>query len=123
MIKPILINLRPNKYSQELHYYPFAVKLDRFVESFNDLSNKVFVPNKTEGLNICVFNIITGIKKSKILTNYVSCESKCKFDGRKCKSNQSGIMINVGASVKNLKYVKKIILGILLHVAAKMVNI
>ena len=24
-----LINLHPNEYSKELHYYPFAVKLDR----------------------------------------------------------------------------------------------
>ena len=28
-IQPTLINLRPNKYSQALHYYPFTVKLDR----------------------------------------------------------------------------------------------
>ena len=26
------LNLHPNKYSQELYYYPFAVKLDRCVE-------------------------------------------------------------------------------------------
>ena len=26
--QPILINLHPNKYSQEFHYYPFAVKLN-----------------------------------------------------------------------------------------------
>ena len=25
-IQPTLINLHPNEYSQELHYYPFAVK-------------------------------------------------------------------------------------------------
>ena len=29
----ILINLHPNEYSQELHYYPLAVKLDRCVGS------------------------------------------------------------------------------------------
>ena len=29
MIQPTLINLHPNEYSQEFHYYPFAVKLDR----------------------------------------------------------------------------------------------
>ena len=29
MIQPILINLHPNEYGQELHYYPFAVKSDR----------------------------------------------------------------------------------------------
>ena len=34
-----------------------------------------------------------------------------------------GIMINVDVSVKNVMYVKKIILGILLHVVVKMENI
>ena len=29
MAQPRLINLHPNKCSQELHYYPFAVNLDR----------------------------------------------------------------------------------------------
>ena len=50
MTRPTLINLHPNGYSQEFHYYPFAVKLDRCVgscNSLNDLSNKVYVPNKT----------------------------------------------------------------------------
>ena len=43
MIQPTLINLHPNEYSQEFHYYPFAVKLDRCAGScntLNDLSNK-----------------------------------------------------------------------------------
>ena len=31
-IQPTLINSHPNKYSQELYYYPFAVKLDRWLE-------------------------------------------------------------------------------------------
>ena len=50
MTQPALINLHPNEYSQELHYYTVAVKLDRCVEScniLNDLSNKVYVSNKT----------------------------------------------------------------------------
>ena len=54
-IQPALINLHPNEYNQELHYYPFAVKLDRCVgncNTLNDLSNKVCVSNKTEDLNI-----------------------------------------------------------------------
>ena len=29
MIQPTLINLHPNEYSQEFHFYPFSVKLDR----------------------------------------------------------------------------------------------
>ena len=61
MIQPTLINLHPNEYSQEFHYYPFAVKLDRCVEScntFDDLSNKVCVPNKTEDLNLSMLNMV-----------------------------------------------------------------
>ena len=53
-----------------------------------DLSNKVCVPNKTDGLNISVFNMITGINESKILTKHISCECKCTFDGRNCNSDQ-----------------------------------
>ena len=34
-----------------------------------------------------------------------------------------GIMINVGGSVKNVMYVKKIMFGILLHVVVKMGNV
>ena len=59
-ILPTLINLHPNEYSQvysqELHYYPFAVKLDKCVGSCN--------------------------------TKDISCECKCKFDGRKCTADQ-----------------------------------
>ena len=32
--------------------------------------------------------MITGINESKILTKHISCECKCKFDGRKCNSDQ-----------------------------------
>ena len=39
-----------------------------------------------EDLNMHVFNLITKKSELKILTNCVSCEYKCKFDGRKCKS-------------------------------------
>ena len=48
MIQPNLINLHPNEYNQQLHYYPYAVKLDRCVgycNTLNDLSKKVCVPN------------------------------------------------------------------------------
>ena len=87
MIQPTLINLHPNEYSQEFHYYPFSVKLDRCAGScntLNDLSDKVFVLNKTEDLNLSVFNIITEINESKTLIKHISCECKCKFDGRSC---------------------------------------
>ena len=44
MIQFILVNLYPNEYNQEFHYYSFAVKLDRCFGScitLNDLSNKI----------------------------------------------------------------------------------
>ena len=62
-IRPALINLHPNEYSQELHYYSFAVRLDKCIgicNTLNDLSNRVCVPNKTEDLNIHAFDMITG---------------------------------------------------------------
>ena len=88
---PTFINLYPDEYSQEWHYYQFAVKLDRSLGScitLNYLSIKVCVSNKTEGLNIHVFNMITGRNEWKILTKHVSCECKRKFNGRKCNSTQ-----------------------------------
>ena len=124
--QPTLINLHPDEYSQELHYYPFAVKLGRCVgscNSLNNLSNKVYAPNKTDDLNLSVFNTSKGINESKTLTKHVSCECKCKFDGRKCNSIKSGVMINVDASASNITYIGKIIFEILLHVVAEMVNI
>ena len=63
IIQPTLINLHTNKYNQEFHYCPFAVKLDGCVGSCNtgnDLSNKICVPNKTEDLNIHVSDMIKG---------------------------------------------------------------
>ena len=91
MIQPTLINLHPNEYSQEFHYYPFAIKIYRCVGScntLNDLSNKVCVPNRTEYLNLSIFDMITGENKSKTLTKDISCECKCRFDGRKYNLDQ-----------------------------------
>ena len=91
MIQPNLINLHPNEYSQEFHYYPFLVKLVRCVGGFNtinDFCNEVSILNKTEDLNLSVSNTITGMNESKTLTKHISCECKCKFHGTKCDPNQ-----------------------------------
>ena len=48
----------------EFYCYPFTVKLNKCVGSCNslsDLSNKVCVTNKTEDLNLSMFNMITEI--------------------------------------------------------------
>ena len=57
------------------------------VVNLNDLSNKVCIPNKTEDLNLSVFNMILVINELKTLTRHISCECKYKFDGTKCKSS------------------------------------
>ena len=91
MTQPTLISLHLNKYSQEFPYYPFLVKIDKYIGScntLNDLSNKVCIPNKTGDLNLSAFNMITGINESKTITKQVSCEYKCKFDRKKYELNQ-----------------------------------
>ena len=90
-IQPTLNNLHPNEYSQELHYHPFVVKINRCVGScntLNNLYNKVCAPNKTEDLNLSVFSMITGINEAETLTKYISYKCRCEFDGKKCNSNQ-----------------------------------
>ena len=66
---------------------------------------------QTEYLHLSVFNMITGLSESKILTIHISCECKCKFDGKKVTQIiKRGIMINVGVSAKiqnDIKHVNK----------------
>ena len=48
MTQPTRINLHPNEYSQEMHYYPFVVNLNKCegnYNTFDDLSSRVCVPN------------------------------------------------------------------------------
>ena len=56
------------------------INLNRCNESCNTL-NDLF--NR-----ICVFNVITGTNAPKTIAKQLSCECKCKFDGRKCVLNQ-----------------------------------
>ena len=90
-IQLAVINLHSGDYSQDFQYYLFAANKDRRVGScnfLNDLSNEVCVPSKTEDLNLSVFIMIIEKNESEILAKDRSCECKCKFDGRKCNSNQ-----------------------------------
>ena len=87
-------------------YHLFAVNLDRCVgscNSLNDLSNSVCIPTKIEDLKLCVFNMITGINESKTLIKHISCKCKCKFDGRKCNSNEKWNKNKFRCECKNLK--------------------
>ena len=89
----------------------------------NDLPNKVCVQNKTEDLNIIVFDMIPGKNESKTLTKHISCECKCKFDGRKFNSDQWLNNDKCRCECETVTYVEKIIFGILLHVVVKMEDI
>ena len=84
--KWVLLSNQKCESNQEIHYYPFSVKLDRCFGScntVNDLFNKACISNKTEDLNLSVFNITAAINESKTLTKHFSCECKCRFDGKK----------------------------------------
>ena len=70
-----------------------------------------------------MFDMITGINKSKTLTKHISWECKCRFDGKNVIQINGGITINVDVNVKIFMYLKKIMFGILLHVIVKMENI
>ena len=66
-------------------------KVDRCVKSWNsptDLSNRVSVLNKTENLNLHVFNVIIRINESKTLIKHIWCKYHCNFHGRNCSLNQ-----------------------------------
>ena len=67
--------------------------------------------------------MITGINELKTLTKHISCQCKCKSDGRICKSDQWWITKDVDVSVKNVMYVKTKMFRILLHLVEKMENI
>ena len=57
-------------------------------KSLDDPFGIICVPNRTEDLNLEVFNTVTRINEWKTLRKHISCKCKCKFDGRKCDSNQ-----------------------------------
>ena len=93
-IQPTLFNLNPYEYGQRLCYYPFAINLDRCMGNCNtlkDLSNRLYVSDKTEDLKLNVFNMITRINESKALTNYISCKCRYTFGCSKYNSNQKWI--------------------------------
>ena len=68
------------------------------------------------------FNVITAINESIILTKHTSCEYRCKFDGTKLNQwwNNNKCW---SECKKNILYVKKNMLRILLYVFVKMENI
>ena len=104
MTQPSLVNLQPNdEYIEGLCYHLFAVNLDKCMRSCNTLNdpcNKVCVPNITKDLNLSVFNMITRINESKILTNIYHVIVNINLTVASVTRIKSGIMISIGVSVK-----------------------
>ena len=46
------------------------------------LSYKLCVPNKTEDLNVNVFNMIAVLNELETLTKHILCKCKCIFHGK-----------------------------------------
>ena len=68
MARPTLIDFNPAEYYQQLCYYLFLVKLDRYngsCKTLNGPSSKICVANKTEDTTLNVFNVITRINVLK----------------------------------------------------------
>ena len=67
--------------------------------------------------------MIAGINESKTLTKHYHFNVIVNLMEQNLIQISDGITINVNVSVKNTIHVKKIILGILLHVILKIENI
>ena len=67
------------------------VSLDRCDGSYNiveDPTGRTCAPYKTEDVHLKVFNMIIGRHELKILTKNISWKCGCKFEGRRCNSEQ-----------------------------------
>ena len=72
--------------------------------TLKDLSSEVCVPNETQDLNLSVFNMITGLTESKILTeNIHHANVIVNLMVEMVSQIKSGIMINVSVSAKFYK--------------------
>ena len=76
MVRSTLIDMNSN----ELKYYPFMISLNKCAETCNVLSPKICVPKETKDINVKVFNMITNKDEAKVMTEYISCNCKCKFN-------------------------------------------
>ena len=81
MVRLVLIDMDPN----EIKYYPFMISLNKCTGSCNVLSPKICVPK--EAKDIKAFVTITNKDEAIAMIEHISCDCKCKFNSRTCKSN------------------------------------
>ena len=65
MVRPTVNDLSP----VELKYYPFIISLDKWNESCNVLSPKIYVPKETKDINVKVSH--NKIRSRMQLKNYL----------------------------------------------------
>ena len=107
MARPALIYLNVDERSQGLCYIClWLVQTELADQSFNtvdDPSSRLCILNKAKDVTLKLFNItITGTNKSKQLINYISCNWRCRFHGRKrdSKQNQNNDSFYVGLKIQ-----------------------
>ena len=54
--------------------------------SCNVLSLKIYVWKETKDVNIKAFNMTTNKNEARAMTEYISCDCKCKFNSTVCNS-------------------------------------
>ena len=99
LVRPTLSHLNSN----ELDCYPFMAGLDRCSGSFNivdDLSSRMCAPNKTEDVNLNVFNMITRNNKSKALTKHFMWLQIKIWKNKNVIQIKSGVENSVDVSAK-----------------------
>ena len=72
-----------------------------FISCPVDLFSRICVPNKTKDINVKVFSIVTGMNKAKTEVQHVSCNFKCKFDGKNVIQLKNGVLTSVDMRAKN----------------------
>ena len=90
-------------------------------ESCNDLDGRVCVLNKTKIGSLNLFNMTIRINETKKLKKHISCDCKCKFDG-KVVYKDIAISVVVNAKIQyDIVNAKNIVFGILAF--ARLLNI
>ena len=95
---PIDLNLAKPHYS----LFIISMTCDGSCNTVEDLFCRIYVPNKMEGMNLKVSNMIKGITNElKTLTKCISCKCKCEFVGKKQKWDKNGTMVSINVILNN----------------------
>ena len=105
MIRPIIIDLKP----VELTYYPFMISLDKcsgICNSLDDLSTKIYVPSKTNDVNVKIFKMITIRNEAKTLVRHISYDVNANPIVKHLIQIKNGTIKYIDVSVKNIVHAK-----------------